>query len=379
MDIPFLAERVASMANVYDQRIKRVLSYLGEQKLDAVMITSPINIYYLTGFFSDPHERFMALVFDGQKGLVQLFVPSLDLESAAVATGVDGIIPVSDTDQPYLILKDWVGRSIARLGLEKRKVSLFQADHLKDSFPDAALVDVEEFVMEMRLIKSPEDIQIVRRAIEIAEKVLHHGASKVLPGITEVEIAAEMEHQMKVLGAERPAFTTTVLSGPQSALPHGRPGQRKIQTGDFLLFDLGVFIGGYCSDITRTFVVGEATEEQRKIYEAVRAGNQRGIEAVEAGKPIGQVDRAARTHIESAGYGPYFIHRVGHGLGLDVHEAPSIHAQNETVMKTGFLFTIEPGVYVPGVGGVRIEDDVFIGEDGKAEVLTSYPKELVEL
>lgn len=367
------------MTNIYAKRIGRVLSHLDEQKLDAVMITSPINIYYLTGFLADPHERFMALVLDGQKGIVQLFVPSLDLEGAAVATGVDGITPVSDTDQPYVMLKEWLGRSITRLGLEKKKVSLFQADSLKEQFFEAVFVDVEEWVMAMRLIKSEEDILIVRRAIEVAEKVLLHGSSKVLPGVTEVEIAAEMEYQMKVLGAERPAFTTTVLSGPQSALPHGRPGQRKIQMGDFVLFDLGVFVNGYCSDITRTFVVGEATEEQKKIYEAVRLGNQKAIEAVEAGKPIGRVDRAARAHIESAGYGPHFIHRVGHGLGLDVHEAPSIHAQNETMMKPGFLFTIEPGIYIPGFGGVRIEDDIYIGKDGKAVVLTTYPKELVEL
>ncbi|RXT09116.1 aminopeptidase P family protein [Ammoniphilus sp. CFH 90114] len=367
------------MDNIFTQRIKRTLSYLEEQKLDVAMITSPTNIYYLTGFYCDPLERFMALVFDVEKGIVQLFVPSIDLESAAKATGMDGLTPISDMDQPYTILKNWVGRSISQLGVEKKMMSLFQAERLKECFSDVRFVDVEEFITSMRLIKSSEDIQIVRRAIEVIEKVLQHGVSKVVPGVTELEITAELEYQMKVLGADRPAFETILLSGPQSALPHGRPGQRKIQSGEFLLFDLGVFVDGYCSDITRTFVVGEASEEQKSMYDAVLQGNLRGIEAVQAGKSFGEVDRAAREYIESAGYGQYFIHRLGHGLGLDVHEAPSIHGQNEMTMQPGMLFTIEPGVYISGVGGIRIEDDVFIGEDGKANVLTTYPKHLIEL
>lgn len=366
--------------SIYTERMKQLLSYLENEKLEAAMITSPTNIYYLTGFYADPHERFMALFLNARDGLVQLFVPSLDLESAtSKAQGVDGITPISDTDNPNQIVKGKLGGVLKQLGVEKKLLSLFHAENLKDIYPDIQFLDVEEYITAMRLVKSKEDIQIVRKAIEVVEKVLQHGVSKVAPGVTELEITAELEYQMKVLGADRPAFSTIVLSGAQSALPHGRPSQKKIRSGELLLFDLGVFVDGYCSDITRTFVIGEATEEQRKMYEAVRLGNEKGIQAVEAGKPIGLVDQAARAHIESEGLGEYFIHRVGHGLGLDIHEAPSIHSKNEMLMQPGFLFTIEPGVYIPGVGGVRIEDDIYIGEDGKAVVLTTFPKELREL
>ncbi|WP_134702368.1 Xaa-Pro peptidase family protein [Ammoniphilus sp. YIM 78166] len=365
---------------IYNERLKQLLAYLEKEKLQAAMITSPTNIYFLTGFYADPHERFMALFLNASQGHVQLFVPSLDLESAeAKAQGVDQIIPVSDTDNPYQVVREQIAGGFNQLGVEKKGLSLFQAESLQEVYPGVKFSDVEAYITSMRLIKSKEDIQIVRRAIEVVENVLQHGVSKVAPGVTELEITAELEYQMKVLGADRPAFSTIVLSGAQSALPHGRPGTKKIESGELLLFDLGVFVDGYCSDITRTFVVGEATAEQRKMYEAVRVGNEKAIQAVADGKPIGLLDQAARAHIEAEGLGQYFIHRVGHGLGLDVHEAPSIHSQNEMLMQPGFLFTIEPGVYIPGVGGVRIEDDVYIGEDGKAEVLTSYPKELKEL
>lgn len=366
------------MGNVYEQRLQLLQSYLKDQQVEASMITSPINIYYFTGFFSDPHERFMAL-WVTKEGQTVLYVPSLDEESAAKASAVRTIIPIKDTDDPYERLKQECGASLKRVGIEKKIMSVFQGEKLKECFEGAAFLDVEDFIMTLRSKKSKEEIQLVRKAIEVVERVLAHGVSKVAPGVTELEITAEMEYQMKVLGAERPAFSTMVLSGKNSALPHGRPGNRKIESGEFLLFDLGVFVGGYCSDITRTFIVGVGSEKQQDIYETVRIAVEKAIDSVKAGDPIGKVDRAARDYIESQGYGQYFIHRVGHGLGLDVHEAPSIHSNNQTMMEPGLLFTIEPGIYIPEIGGVRIEDDIYIGEDGRAEVLTTYPKQLIHL
>lgn len=366
------------MANRYDERCQKLRSYMEIQNIDLLMITSPINIYYFTGFFSDPHERFMALFFS-KEGEAILFVPSLDEEAARQHADISTIIPITDTDNPYeFVSKQW-NTPVAALGIEKKIMNVYQAERVKECFPQAQFADIEEFIMNLRLKKDPEDILIVKRAIEIAEKVIAHGVSKAAAGVTELEITAELEYQMKVLGADRPSFSTIVLTGKRSALPHGRPENQKIQSGDLLLFDLGVFVDGFCSDMTRTFLVGEGTEEQKKIYDTVRIANEKAIEAVKAGEPIGVVDRAARDYIESKGFGKYFTHRVGHGLGLEIHEAPSIHSLNQTRMEPGMLFTIEPGIYITDIGGVRIEDDVYIRPDGQVEVLTSYPKELIQL
>nr|WP_313892414.1 M24 family metallopeptidase [Psychrobacillus sp.] len=181
---------------------------------------------------------------------------------------------------------------------------------------------------------------------------------------------------MRKFGADGPSFSTIVLSGEKAAFPHGSPGERKLQIGDYLLIDFGVMKDGYSSDITRTFIIGEASEEQKKIYGIVLESNQAGIQAVQAGVALKTFDLAARNIIIEKGYGQYFNNRVGHGLGMELHEEPSIHQNNEGIAETGLVFTIEPGIYIPDVGGVRIEDTVYINEDRKVEVLSSFPREM---
>ncbi len=171
-----------------------------------------------------------------------------------------------------------------------------------------------------------------------------------------------------------------VLAGEKAALPHGKPGDRELKNGDFLLIDFGVITyDRYCSDITRTFVIGEADDKQKEIYDIVKRSTQAGVDAVKAGVPLKEFDIAARSIIQESGYGEYFNNRVGHGLGIEVHEAPSIHHLNDDIAQKGMVFTIEPGIYIPGYGGVRIEEEVYINEDGEAEVLTSFPRDLREI
>ncbi|MDY0393438.1 M24 family metallopeptidase [Virgibacillus halophilus] len=202
-------------------------------------------------------------------------------------------------------------------------------------------------------------------------------SKKVKIGMTELELTAELEYLMKKFGANGPSFSTIVLSGEKAALPHGTPGDRAFKEGDFLLIDMGVVISeGYCSDITRTFIIGEASDKQREIYDIVRQSTLAGIDAVKAGVPLKTFDIAARNVIKESGYGQFFNNRVGHGLGIEVHEEPSVHENNEQIAESGLLFTIEPGIYIPGYGGVRIEDNVYINEKGKAEVVTAFPREL---
>ncbi|MNV63189.1 putative peptidase [compost metagenome] len=204
--------------------------------------------------------------------------------------------------------------------------------------------------------------------------MLRQGLTRVKEGVSEIELVAELDYLMKKLGASGPSFDTMVLSGPNTALPHGVPGSRKIAPGDLVMFDLGVFANSYASDITRTIAFGEEpSAELKTIYEAVLAANEAGIAAAKAGASYGSVDQAARAVIEEAGYGEYFVHRVGHGLGMDTHEYPSLHGLNEDIMEAGNVFTVEPGIYVPGLGGVRIEDDILVTETG-ARTLTSFPK-----
>ncbi len=364
------------MKELYQQRLNALQNELTEKKMDVAMITTPANVFYYTGFNSEPHERFMALVADNRTNEFTLFVPALDVEAAATASIISNIIPISDEEDPFAILQDKLSKNISRFGIEMKTVSVFQYNQLQTVFPQTTYDDIQPFVNAQRLKKSRSEVTYVKKAIEIIEKVMAEGIKKVKVGMTEAEFTAELEFLMRKFGADGTSFSTIALAGEKAALPHGTPGDRTIQSGDFLLIDMGVIKDGYCSDITRTFIVGEATEKQKEIYNVVLQSTNAGIDAVKAGVPVKTFDIAARNVIKEKGYDEYFNNRVGHGLGIEVHEEPSIHENNEQIAEPGLLFTIEPGIYIPDWGGVRIEDDVYINEQGEVEVLTTFPKDL---
>ncbi|MEK4509555.1 M24 family metallopeptidase [Paenibacillus sp. FSL K6-2524] len=349
-----------------------------EVGIQTLLITDPKHVYYLTGFLSNPHERFLAAVLQlGSEPL--LIVPALDEEAARAASDVQDIITHQDTDNPYLILKNHMNGSLGTIGLEKEHVSISRYEQLKDALSfDSYVVDIGPWLRDLRVCKSPEEINKIRHAVHLIEQVLEEALLSVKEGISENELVAEVEYQIRKLGADGPSFDSMVLSGEKTALPHGVPGTRQLSRGDLLMFDIGVYASGYASDITRTFAFGELSEEKRTIYETVLAANEAAIAAIKPGVTYGSIDKAARDVIDEAGYGEYFIHRLGHGLGIDVHEFPSIHGNNEYLLTEGNVFTVEPGIYVPGVGGVRIEDDVLVTHDG-VDVLTSFPKKLTYL
>lgn len=352
----------------------RLRTAMEQEGHDVLLITDPKHVYYLTGFACDPHERFLGLVIR-QDADPTLIVPALDADKAAFASSVKNIVTHTDTDNPYDVLKPCLPARLNQLAFEKNHISVAQFEALALALDAKHYADAGPILQDLRVIKSPEEVERLLEAIRVIEAVLTEGVSRVRPGITELDVVAELEYLMKKKGAERPSFDTMVLAGERAALPHGVPGNRAIREGELLLFDLGVYVNGYASDITRTFAVGEVNEESRRIYDTVLAANEAAIAAVKPSVTFGSLDRTARQAIEERGYGPYFTHRLGHGLGLDVHEYPSVHGRNEDVLKPGMVFTIEPGVYVPNVAGVRIEDDVIVTEDG-VRVLTSYPKEL---
>ncbi|THF83664.1 M24 family metallopeptidase [Cohnella fermenti] len=367
------------MSEIYRLRRQRVIHHLKENGIEAALVTSPSMVYYATGFRSDPHERFLALLLDARSDEETLFAPELDAGAAGEMSTVAAIVPIGDTENPYEKLKARLGPSVSGLAIEKNHVTVDKAERLQAAMAGVRLHNLTPLLEGMRMRKTREEIEKVRLAVETVEKVMNHALTHAVVGMTELELTGELEFQMKRLGAEKPSFETIVLTGRRSALPHGVPGDAKLAENDFLLIDMGVVQQGYCSDITRTFIMGEGTAEQEAIYEAVRAANLRGIGAAKAGRPLSAVDKAARDEIVSRGYGPYFTHRVGHGFGMDIHEYPSLHGSNPDPIQPGLLFTVEPGIYVPEIGGVRIEDDLYIREDGTAEVITSFTKHLIRL
>jgi len=351
-----------------------LLSFMEEQQLDVILITSPKHVCYLTGFYADPHERFMGLVIPAA-GEPTLIVPALERDAAGGKSAVQRIVTHTDVQNPYEVLKQVLPQGVKRLGLEKGHLTVARYEALDASIGAASYTDVNPPLQEMRVIKSAEEITRIKRAIQLVEDALGEGIKKVKPGATEREIVAELEYQMKRLGADGPSFATTVLAGENAALPHGKPGNRPVREGELLLFDLGVEADGYVSDITRTFAVGGISGQLEEIYQTVLAANQAAIAAVRPAISFAQLDRTARDVIEAKGYGDLFTHRLGHGLGMEVHEYPSVHGENQDLLRPGMVFTIEPGIYLPGVGGVRIEDEVLVTEEG-VEVLTRFPKEL---
>ncbi|WP_028549615.1 M24 family metallopeptidase [Paenibacillus sp. UNC451MF] len=356
------------------KRIEKLYSLLEDEALDILFITLPKLVYYFTGFYSDPHERFMALIcVKGEEPI--LMVPVLDYEKAVRSTSISRVISHQDAENPYEVLKRHLHKGVTRMGIQAEHLNVRRYLTLKEATGAKEVVQLDDRIADFRVIKSHQEIEAIRRAIHCIEEAVRDTVKLVKPGVTEVELVAELEYRMKRLGAEGPSFDTMVLTGEKTGLPHGMPGTDAVREGEFLLIDAGVFIDGYASDLTRTFAVGDVSQRHKEIYDTVLQANLRMIEAVRPGATFGSLDIAARSVIENKGYGEYFITRAGHGFGLEIHEYPSIHGANQDLLREGMVFTAEPGIYIPGLGGVRIEDNVQVTKDG-VEVLTSYPKEL---
>lgn len=364
------------MITIQETRRKKLSALLQAEGIEQTIIFDPANVFYYTGFNSNPHERFMALFLNTKTNETHLFVPALDKDAAALATDIESVISISDGENPYEIVQKVIPEMSGQLGIEGNVLQYNRSMAFQQTYPSTQMNDIQPILEKIRMAKSRDEIHEIQVAINLIEQVLKEGISKVKVGMTEVELTAELEYLMRKVGADGPSFSTIVLSGEKAALPHGVPGERKIQTGDFLLIDFGVIKNGYCSDITRTFAIGDVSDRHKKLYDLVLQSTNAGIEAVRAGVPLKEIDLTARKVIEDAGYGEYFNNRIGHGMGIDVHEAPSVHNQNEELAKEGMVFTIEPGIYIPNEIGIRIEDNVYINEQGNVEVLTSFPKQL---
>ncbi|REB06548.1 aminopeptidase P family protein [Sporosarcina sp. BI001-red] len=358
-------------------KLKMIQQYLQDNNVEAAFVTTPDNVFYLSGFSSDPHERLLGVMIfkDAEPFIVCPLMEVPDVKSAGWTFGTVGY---EDTDDAWEFVQAEVKRKVSELSsiaIEKSHLTVERLERMGELFPSAQFSRLDEQLNTMRSHKDASELQLLREAAALADYAIEVACENIVEGITELELQTAIELALKKKGVQKMSFDTTVLSGPKTASPHGTPGERKIQKGDFVLMDLGVVHKGYCSDITRTVSFGEPSAEQLSIYEAVRFANQAAIDLVKPGVRASELDRAAREVITKAGYGEYFTHRLGHGLGISVHEFPSIHGTNDFQLEEGMVFTIEPGIYNSAITGVRIEDDVVVTADG-IEVLTKFPKEL---
>jgi Xaa-Pro dipeptidase len=342
---------------------------------DAAFLTSPVSIAYLTGFATNPHERLLALVLGGEEAF--LVVPGLEEDSArAVVSATVSVVPWRDGDDPWGSVAEAL-RGAGRIGcvaVERDHLSLGRWERLEPLVPEAQALDAGAELRRLRVRKTPDEIAALERAARLTDEVTGRILAEVRAGRTELEVAAAIDQQIAAVGA-RLSFDTIVQSGPNSAQPHLRPGSRRLQAGDLVLLDFGAASDGYRADTTRTVVIGEPDTRQAEVHALVLAANQAAVAAAGPGVTVSEVDEAARAVIRAGGLADRFVHRVGHGLGLEAHEDPSLDPGGSTVLEEGMVFTIEPGVYLPGWGGVRIEDDVVV-DAGGARLLTQADRAL---
>lgn len=340
------------------------------EKCDAVLLTTPHNMRYFSGFADGEG----ALVITKEKRL--LFTDSRYTEQAEnEAKGFD----VVETNDWIRETADFFGQNgLKTIAFEDDAVSFSQHSRLSEFAPICEFLPFAAQINKMRMVKTSEEIDKIRRAEEIGCKAFEHILNYIKPGVAEKDIALEIEYFMRKLGASSTSFDTIVISGAGTSLPHGKPTDKRVEKGDFVTLDFGCVLDGYCSDMTRTLVVGKASEEQKKVYNIVKEAQQAGLDAIRAGVKGADCDKFAREYITSLGYGQYFRHSLGHGVGLLVHELPNLSPKSEIILEENMVVSCEPGIYIPGFGGVRIEDLVVVSREG-CENLTRLPKNLIEL
>lgn len=353
-------------------RIELLATALAAEGLDGILLTSAPNIRYVTGFTGSS-----ALAFVSARGDA-LFITDFRYKTQASDE-------VGDTARITIESQSlWTGLWQLLPSLSYVEVAGFESAHLIHRDFQRLLEaggrwrwrPTTDLVEALRESKDPDELARISEAAGVATRALGRTLPTVQAGLTELEVAGRLEHALRDEGSEAFPFPTIVASGPRSALPHASTSTRAIARGDLLLFDFGATVGGYCADVTRTVVVGAATSEQREVYDIVRAANEVATAQVRAGMRGRDADAVAREYIDRRGYGEAFGHSLGHGLGLEVHEAPRLSRMADTVLAVGAVVTIEPGIYQPGWGGVRIEDDVHLSAD-RADVLTHFDRDLL--
>lgn len=361
------------MTDFRPARLATLRDALARADLDALLVSSLPNIRYLTGFSG---SSALALVTPKACLLITDFRYAAQVELELSAATTVRIEPTSLWDGLWSTLTSTVG--IERIGFESAHVRHRDFQRLLEQGLRRQWRPTSDVVEALRERKDAGEVAQILLAIGIAERSLASALQQIRVGQTEMQVAGTLEHHLRDEGSEDFPFPSIVASGPRSALPHARTSERRLVDGDFLLLDFGAVSGGYCSDITRTVVLGRSSAEQREIHQVVLTANALSSGALRAGISGMAADAVARDYIGSMGFGEAFGHSLGHGIGLEVHEAPRLARSAEASLPLGAVVTIEPGVYRPGWGGVRIEDDVLLANDGP-RILTTFTRDLLEL
>lgn len=356
-------------------RLARLRSAMEARQLDALLVSSSENRAYLSGF-------------RGSAGY--LWVTARD---AALATDFRYTEQAGTQAPDFRVIRitgglDWVKElagdgGVRRIGIEDQSMTVSFFNAVKEQTgtlePAPELIPTGGLASELRAVKEPDELMVIQRAIDVADGAMEQVAGRLRPGLTEREVAWDLERTMRELGADALSFDTIVASGPNGAKAHHRPSERALEDGDGIVIDMGALYDGYCSDITRTFVLGKASEQFRKVYDTVLAAQETTEATLRGGMTGAEIDGLAREVITAAGYGDAFGHSLGHGIGIAVHELPGVGPNSKGVVEDGMVFSVEPGIYLTGWGGVRIEDLVVM-ENGRGRVLTkAHKRELVEL
>jgi Xaa-Pro dipeptidase len=358
-------------------RFDQLNASLRTSDLDAVILNPGPTLTHLTGLQFHLMERPVVLLFakDQDPAIV---LPELELQKVASLSYKLQVFPYpenpSEWDNAFRKAAQALSLDGKRIGVEPRQLRLLEFRYVKAGAPEADYPDASEVLSGLRLRKDQAEVEAMRRAVKIAQDALEATIPLIKIGMTEKELSSELVVQLLRQGSEpEMPFAPIVSGGPNGANPHASPSERKLQVGDLLVVDWGATYDGYISDLTRTFAVGEVDEEYQKIHKIVQEANAAGRAAGKPGVPCANVDKAARDVIEKAGYGTYFTHRTGHGIGMEGHEEPYMRGDNMQVLEPGMAFTVEPGIYLPNRNGVRIEDNVVITETG-ADVLSDMPR-----
>lgn len=363
--------RSVQSSDIIAQRLTSLRQKIQQKRVEGYLVSNRVDQYYLTGFDGEDGATVVLpnrvyLITDGR------FAEEAQIQApwarAVVRTG-----PLAEA-----IGKVVQRHRLSRIGLDPAYTSLAGHTALRKACRSVRLVSIPGIIGELREIKDSTEVTAIRRAVEIAESAFQHVIKRIRPGMTERQLAADLLGQMLRRGASGSSFPIIVAEGPASSLPHARAGDRKIQVGSPVLIDWGALADHYCSDLTRVVFIRKIPPRFRRMYEYVLAAQQAGIEAIRPEVPCKKVDAQARGVLRRAGMDKAFSHGLGHGIGLDIHEAPRLAQKSEDVLKAGMVVTVEPGVYFPGQGGIRIEDDVLVTEDG-CQVLTHLPTDLDEM
>ncbi|MFW6028613.1 MAG: M24 family metallopeptidase [Halanaerobiales bacterium] len=352
-----------------NNRLKKVLERLEDYELDSFIIYNSLNIRYLSGF-------------TGSSGYLYI-----SKSKSVLLTDFRYIEQASNECEDFQVvdmLKDGFIRTISSIieqddvkiiGFEKQTVTYDEFETLKKGIKGKELIGISNFVETIRMIKDEEELKDIKKAVNIGDLAFKHLLGYIKPGITELDIALELEFFMKKQGADKLSFDSIVASGVHSSMPHAKPTNKKIEIGDLLTLDFGCVYNGYCSDMTRTIAIGKVDDKQKSIYDTVLEAQLKALDYIKSGVSGKDADEVSRNIIRNAGYGKYFGHGLGHAVGLNIHESPRLSPKEEKRLSKNMVVTVEPGIYIPGIGGVRIEDLVVVKDNG----IKNYTKSSKEL